>query len=227
VADDVILQQVACRRILAAAAKAIEERGRFLIVLAGGSTPCGVYRRLRAEDADWSRWQVFFGDERCLPPQDEARNSRMAANAWLEHVAIPPRSIHPIPAELGAAAAASAYRSTLRNVGAFDLVLLGLGEDGHTASLFPGRDWGIGPGASAALAVADAPKPPAERVSMSAGRLQNARAVLFLVTGESKRCAVRRWRAGEDIPARAVAPRAGVEVLLEARLLAGEGGANG
>ena len=218
--DDLALQRLACRRILAAAAHAIEQRGQFLIVLAGGATPRGVYSMLRAADADWSRWRVFFGDERCLPRDDDARNSRMAAAALLEHVPIAPDRVHPIPAELGAAAAAREYAATLRGIPAFDLVLLGLGEDGHTASLFPGHDWGAGPRAAATLAVLDAPKPPAERVSLSARRLSRTRAALFLVTGESKRQALLRWRQGADIPARAVRPRGGVDVLVESSLLA-------
>jgi 6-phosphogluconolactonase len=219
--DEQTLHRLAFRRIATAAAQAIEQRGQFRIVLAGGTTPRAIYRLLRSQDLDWPCWQVYFGDERCLPPGDAARNSRMAAEALLEHVPITPEGIHPIPAELGAAAAAAAYSETLRHVPAFDLVLLGLGEDGHTASLFPGHDWGTGLRAPAALAVLDAPKPPAERVTLSARRLGQAHAVLFLVKGESKRQAVQRWRQGEDIPARAVRSPGGVAVLVDATLLVG------
>jgi 6-phosphogluconolactonase len=219
VADARALRQVAYRRILDAATRAIDRRGRFLIVLAGGSTPRAIYRMLRAADADWSRWQVYFGDERCLPTDDAERNSAMAANAWLNHVPIPRDQVHVIPAELGASAAALACGETLRGVGDFDLVLLGLGEDGHTASLFPGRGWGVAASAPDALAVFDAPKPPSQRVSLSAARLSRARAVLFLVEGESKRDAVVQWRTGADIPARAIHPEAGVDVLVESMLL--------
>ena len=218
VADAAALRQAACQRILDAAARAIEQRDRFLIVLAGGDTPRAIYRMLRAATTDWSRWQVYFGDERCLPADDAERNSRMAADAWLDHVPIPPDQVHAIPAELGASAAALAYAETLRGVGEFDLVLLGLGEDGHTASLFPGRDWGVAASAPDALAVFDAPKPPPQRVSLSAARLSRAREVLFLVEGESKRDAVMQWRMGADIPARAIHPEAGVDVLVESTL---------
>ena len=213
------LRDSACRRILDAAADAIQRRGRFTIVLAGGNTPQGVYRMLREADADWSCWQVYFGDERCVPTGDPERNSRMAAEAWLDHVAIPANQVHALPAERGAQAAAHAYAKTLRNVDDFDLVLLGLGEDGHTASLFPNHDWGAGADTADALAVFDAPKPPPQRVSLSARRLSRARAVLFLVTGEPKRDAVKRWRAGADITACAIHPPAGVDVLVEAMLL--------
>lgn len=219
VADAQALRQAAYRRILDAAARAIERRGWFLIVLAGGSTPREVYRMLRGAHADWSRWQAYFGDERCLPVDDAGRNSAMTADVWLDHVPIPRDQVHAIPAEFGARAAALACGETLRGVGDFDLVLLGLGEDGHTASLFPGRDWGVAASAPDALAVFDAPKPPPQRVSLSATRLSRARAVLFLVEGESKRDAVKQWRAGAGIPARAIRPEAGVDVLVESMLL--------
>ncbi len=223
VADAAELQWTACRRIIEAAKRAIQQRGEFVIVLAGGNTPRGVYRMLRAENADWSHWNVYFGDERCLPADDVERNSKMAAVEWLDHVPIPKDRVHPIPAELGACAAALAYADTLRGVGEFDLVLLGLGEDGHTASLFSNHDWGTVPDALDVLAVFDAPKPPPERVSLSAARLSRAREVLFLIAGDSKREAVKRWRAGENIPARAIRPHAGVDVLLESRLLSEAG----
>jgi len=223
VADAQALRQVAHRRILDAAARAIERRGRFLIVLAGGSTPRTIYRMLRAADTDWSSWQAYFGDERCLPAGDPERNSRMAADAWLNHVPIRQDQVHAIPAELGATAAALAYAKTLRNVDDFDLVLLGLGEDGHTASLFPGRDWGVAASAPDALAVFDAPKPPPQRVSLSAARLSRAREVLFLVGGVSKKDAVAGWRMSASIPARSIQPRAGVDVLVESQLLGTNG----
>ena len=101
----------------------------------------------------------------------------------------------------------------------FDLALLGLGEDGHTASLFPGHEWGITPDSPDTLAVFDAPKPPPQRVSLSAARLSRSRQVIFLVAGESKHRAVTEWRNGKIIPARAIAPAAGVDVLVESALL--------
>lgn len=208
------LQRAALVRIFDAAVRAIRERGRFRIVLAGGETPLGVYRLLRPANAAWADWQIYFGDERCLPPDAAERNSRMAGRAWLDHVPVPAVQVHTIPAELGAERAAAAYAADLQGVGDFDLVLLGLGDDGHTASLFPGRNWGNAPGAPDVLAVLDAPKPPPQRVSLSAARLSRAHEVLFLVAGESKRAAVARWHAGEPIPARAIRPAAGVDVLV-------------
>ena len=205
--------------VLDAATRAIRARGRFQIVLAGGTTPRGVYAALRTARSEWVAWQIFFGDERCLPRGDEGRNSTMAARAWLDHVAIPESQVRQIPAELGALRAAAAYAAELRRVGEFDLVLLGLGVDGHTASLFPGHDWGTTPEAPDTLSVLDAPVPPTQRVSLSAARLSRARAVLFLVEGERKRSAVSRWRAGEPIPAGAIRPTAGVDVLVTASLI--------
>jgi 6-phosphogluconolactonase len=214
VADTDALRRAALHRILDASARAIAERGRFRIVLAGGETPRGVYRALRTARTDWAAWEIYYGDERCLPAAHEERNSRMAELAWLDHVEVPKTRIHPIPAELGADRAAGAYAAALRGLGDFDLVLLGLGEDGHTASLFPGHDWGEPPDAPDTLAVLDAPKAPPERVSLSAARLSRAREVLFLVEGESKRDVIARWRAGERLPAGAILPAASVDVLV-------------
>ena len=219
VADATELNRTACRRIVDAAERAINVRGLFLIVLAGGNTPRGVYRLLREEKVDWSRWHVYFGDERCLPADNAERNSTMAADAWLDHVPIPQDQVHAIPAELGAAAAALAYTKTLRTIGEFDLVLLGLGGDGHTGSLFPNHDWGMAPDAPDVIAVFDAPKPHAQRIALNAARLSRAREVLVLVTSESKREVIARWRAGEQLPVNAIRPAAGVDVLVEAALL--------
>lgn len=219
VSDELALRQAAYEAILASAAQAIHERGQFHLVLAGGNTPRGIYHALCAAQTDWSAWHIYFGDERCLPPGDSARNSQMAATVWLDCVPIPLFQVHTIPGELGAFRAARMYAETLQAVGDFDLVLLGLGEDGHTASLFPDHEWGTAAGSPDTLAVCDAPKPPPQRVSLSAARLSRARQVVFLVSGESKHRAVGAWRAGKHIPARAIMPVAGVDVLVESALL--------
>lgn len=212
-ADRKLLQQEALRRILALATTAEQERGRFLIVLAGGETPRGLYQQLRTLATNWSTWHIYFSDERCLPADDAARNSRMAGAAWLDHVPIPVQQIHSIPAQFGASAAAEAYAATLRDVGDFDLVLLGLGEDGHTASLFAEPDGTLATVTADTIAVFNAPKPPPQRVSLSAVRLGRTRQLLFLIEGEGKRNAVTDWRAGKDIPARHILPASGVDVL--------------
>lgn len=209
------LEQAAVVRILDAARQAIDGTGAFHLVLAGGNTPRRIYVALAGAPADWARWHIWFGDERCLPPDHPERNSRMAAEAWLDQVPIPPAQIHAMPAELGAGEAARQYAVTLAGRDDFDLVLLGLGEDGHTASLFPGHDWGTAADAPAVLAVFDAPKPPPERISLSARRLSAARRVVFLVGGAGKRQAVAGWRAGANLPAAAIAPAGGVDILLD------------
>lgn len=213
------LQHEACKRVLAAAAAAIKTRGIFNLVLAGGGTPKPTYHALRAAHADWSAWHIYFGDERCAPQGDPERNSAMARHEWLDHVPLPAANIHVIPAELGAEQGAQAYADALRDVGMFDVVLLGLGEDGHTASLFPGQNWGEDADAPDVLAVHDAPKPPPDRISLSAARLADAGQVIYLVDGESKHEAVQRWRAGELLPAASVCPANGVDVLVQASLL--------
>jgi len=214
--DDASLVANALARVMAAARDAIAQHGAFHIVLAGGNTPRKLYRALRNADADWSRWHVWFGDERCAPPDDPARNSKMARDEWLDHVAVPAGNVHAIPAESGAREAAAVYARELRGADTFDIVLLGLGEDGHTASLFPGQDWAVHADSPDAIAVFKAPKPPPERVSLSAQRLSNARNVLYLVEGTGKRDAVAAWKRGDAIPAASIAPEAGVDILLDA-----------
>lgn len=203
------INQAAVQRILAAAKAAIQARGQFLVVLAGGSTPKTVYEMLSKEQADWANWHVFHNDDRCLPADHKDRNSLMAREAWLNHVAIPEAQIFDIPAELGNVAGAIAYAETLKNVGVFDLVILGLGEDGHTASLFPDQTVD---NSALAVPVFHAPKPPADRITMSQNRLNNTQEVMFLVTGAGKQEAVDHWRKGVAIPATLIAPSAGVDV---------------
>jgi 6-phosphogluconolactonase len=205
--------------ILHHAEEAITERGRFSIVLAGGNTPRAVYQRLRSAGGRWSRWDIYFGDERCVPRNNPARNDRMARAAWLDHVPIPHGRIHKIPAELGAELGARTYASTLEVIGDFDLVLLGLGEDGHTASLFPGHPLGASLNEPVALAVHDAPKPLSDRVSLSAARLSAARRVYFLVTGDGKRDALAQLTHGDDIPAAHIRPPSGVDFFITADVL--------
>ncbi|HEY8354102.1 MAG TPA: 6-phosphogluconolactonase [Methylophilaceae bacterium] len=203
------INQATLKRILDAASKAIDARDSFSIVLAGGTTPKQVYELLRHAEADWSKWHIYHNDDRCLPVDHKDRNSLMAREAWLNHVPVPAEQIHDIPAELGPDEGAKAYAETLKNVGDFDLVLLGLGEDGHTASLFPGHVWDD---SVDAFPVFNSPKPPAERISLSAARLSRAREVIFLVTGAGKQDAVDNWRKGVAIPATTIRPEAGVDV---------------
>ncbi|OYY96358.1 MAG: 6-phosphogluconolactonase, partial [Methylophilales bacterium 16-45-7] len=132
-----------------------------------------------------------------------------ARDVWLSHVAIPDNQIHDIPAELGNVEGAKAYAKNIAGVRAFDLVILGLGEDGHTASLFPNQ---MVDNSADVVPVFNAPKAPADRVTMSQHRLNNTHEVLFLVTGAGKQEAVDNWRKGVSIPATLIAPANGVDV---------------
>ena len=212
-------RQAACDAIFSASSVAIKQRGAFHLVITGGETPYEIYRLLNVIRDDWSAWHIYFSDERCLLQTDSRRNSYMAKKIWLDHVPIPPSQLHVIPGELGANLAADEYARTLQNVDIFDLTLLGLGEDGHTASLFPDQEWGAAPDAPDTLAVINSPKFPLQRVSLSASRLSRSRQVIFLVHGKAKHKIVAMWLAGKNIPARAIMPITGIDVLIDSFLL--------
>ena len=202
----------AAKRILQSASRAIAQRNLFRIVLTGGHTPEATHGLLVGANTDWSRWEIYFGDERCLPSDNAERNSVMAARTLLDSVAIPAANIHPIPAERGAEAAAGEYESVIRATMPFDLVLLGIGEDGHTASLFPGQQH---PTDQLVHAVHNAPKPPPDRVSLSVRALSEAREVLVFATGAGKRDAIRAWQTGEPLPIAEIGGLGPVDVLLD------------
>jgi len=206
------LAREVAQAILTVAKSAITERDVFKIVLAGGTTPEAVYKQLSKEDADWNRWQIYFGDERCLPSGHPDRNSIMAGQSWLDHVAIPKDNIYPIPAEQGPEQGADSYTSIVRQACPFDLVLLGMGEDGHTASLFPGQ---MHDPDEMVHAIHDAPKPPPDRISLGLAALNDAREVMILVTGKGKREAVQRWRRGEQLPITQVQGHSGAKVYMD------------
>ena len=171
----------------------------FHLVLAGGETPRRCYEKLRDLAIDWARIQLYIGDERCLPKGDAQRNDTMIRTTLLEYIAIPPGNIHFIPSELGAPAAASAYSNMLEQVATLDMVLLGMGEDGHTASLFP--DNPATESAALAVPVFNSPKPPPERVSLGMDTLSKAQQKLFLVAGAGKRNALEQMSRGVLLPA--------------------------
>ena len=175
-----------------AIAETITGRDATRIALAGGSTPLGCYAQLARRDLPWGRVTVFFGDERCVPPFDPDSNYALAHRSLLQHVA--PASVHRISAELGPETAAARYEPLVA-AAPLDLVLLGIGTDGHTASLFPGN---AALDASTYVApVFGAPKPPAQRVTLTLRALREARRVIVLVSGPDKAEAVRRALAGE------------------------------
>jgi 6-phosphogluconolactonase len=202
----------AVRRILLCAQQAVEERGCFRMVLAGGGTPRKAYRLLAESAPDQSRWHLYYGDERCLPRGDSQRNSSMVEQAWLQAGRIPQDQIHTIAAETGPVNAARCYEKQVRDAVPFDLVLLGMGEDGHTASLFPGHAHDP---ARLVVPVHGAPKPPPERVSLNYPALTRTSVLLVLVTGAGKRDAIRQWRGKEDLPVSRLECPAGIDVLLD------------
>lgn len=208
--DDVA--QAACQQILNAATSAIAERGKFKLVLAGGGTPEKVYRLLAESDADWANWHIYYGDERCLPADHQDRNSLMANRVLLDKVAIPANQIYTMPAELGPEVAADRYKLAVSKAGTFDMVLLGMGEDGHTASLFPGHQHQQD---ELVHAVYNSPKPPPERVSISAKALSNTRELIFLITGSNKQEAVKLWRSGSDLPVASIVPENPIDVYID------------
>lgn len=190
--------EAACQSITQAARTAIQARGVFRLVLAGGSTPQQTYALLTNTKQDWARWEIFWGDERCLSSGHPERNDSMARKAWLDHVAIPETQCHSMPISSNPFEAAAYYAHTIAEKLPFDLVLLGMGEDGHTASLFP-NDAALHAD-SLVTATTQAPKPPPERVSLSIAALQNCRQQLMLVTGKSKAAAVAQWKMGAALP---------------------------
>ncbi len=144
--DPAALARALADFVVATARLAMAERGAFRIALSGGHTPQTTYELLGREplrtEISWSDTFIYFGDERCVPPNDEQSNYRMVERALLEHVPVPPANVHRIRGEIDPGLAANEYASILRadlgNAPRYDLMLLGLGKDGHTASLFPG-----------------------------------------------------------------------------------------
>ena len=189
------------------------EGGISTLTLAGGSTPKKAYQLLAARPLEWGRITVLFGDERCLRPDDAESNYWMAKQELLD--AVHPGTVHRMPAELGPDIAAELYDPIVRSLSPLDLVLLGMGPDGHTASLFPGN-----PAVQAggyAVGVRGSPKPPPLRVSLTLNALREARRVLFLVTGADKAQAVVEAVAGE-VPSGMIP---GAEYLLDRAAAAG------
>ncbi|MBN1888017.1 MAG: 6-phosphogluconolactonase [Thermoflexales bacterium] len=202
------LAGAAAERFAALAQEAIAQRGRFCVALAGGSTPRATYERLAGLHLPWAQVQVFWSDERCVPPNHAGSNYRMARLALLDRVAIPAGNVHRVQGELRPEQAANAYEAELQETlgadGRLDLVLLGMGDDGHTASLFPGTQ---------AVEVYDrlatavyVERLDSWRVTLTLPVLNAARHVLFLVSGAAKASALARVRRGEPLPAGLVRP---------------------
>jgi len=173
-------------------AEALRDGARSL-VLAGGTTPRRCYELLSRMEVDWGRVSILFGDERCVRPDHPDSNYRMAREALLDRVS--PATVYRMPAELGPDEAAGLYAHVVAAVAPLDVVVLGVGEDGHTASLFPGH-----PALNAtefAVGIRDSPKPPSQRVTLTLAALQAARRVIILATGAGKADAIARAKRHE------------------------------
>lgn len=222
------LAEAAARDFVERAAEAISARDRFAVALAGGSTPTSTYEALArdfAGEVDWSKVHVFFGDERTVPPDHEDSNYRMANEALLAHVSA--ASVHRVRGELDPEEAAKEYEDELRGFfggfPSFDLIQLGIGPDGHTASLFPNTP---------ALDITDrlAVASPVEkldtvRLTLTAPVINAARAVVFLVAGEGKAEALKEILEGDasarDYPAKLIQPEDGAIWLVDRDAAAG------
>lgn len=220
------LSEAAARDFVRLAGAAIEESGRFAVSLVGGSTPKATYELLAtdeySEELDWSKVHVFFGDERSVPPDDDDSNYRMAREALLDHVSV--GSVHRMKGELLPDEAAMQYEEELREffgtLGGppeFDLIQLGMGEDGHTASLFPNTP---------ALGVTDrwvaqnpVPKLETVRITLTLPLINVAKAVSFLVAGSGKAEALKEVLEGDadphEYPAKFVQPAGDLTWMLD------------
>lgn len=207
------LSQSATKKFIELANQAIIERGRFLVSLSGGSTPMKLYEKLANETLDWSRVHFFWGDERCVPVDDPGNTYGSMRGILFNKIGT--TNIHRVESELEPAQAAQAYAHTLSGFAdapfdfpRFDLVLLGMGDDGHTASLFPGSPVDIE--TSTIAVTAQYQDRPANRVSLTPRVFNHAREVWFLVTGAGKAETVRSVIKGEKnlefLPAQRIQP---------------------
>ena len=227
--DRQLLAQAAAGQVAAAARKAIAQHQPFRLVLSGGSTPRAMHHVLSqldyVEQIDWPLVQIFWGDERCVPPEHPDSNYRMAEETLLQHIPIPAGNIHRIYGELSPQQAAADYQRRMAELfnlkpdesgipfPHFDLILLGLGPDGHTASLFPGSDalaekhlWATG------VTHDQPPEPLVARVTLTLPVIQAAHQIIFLVAGGDKAnrlAEVLSPAVGEPLPAQLATPSNG------------------
>jgi 6-phosphogluconolactonase len=223
VPDMTELVREAADRVTDAAKWAIAEKGSFSIALSGGHTPEGLYKLLASEPyrsaIDWGKVEIYFGDERCVPPDSDQSNFRMANEALLSKVPIPKENIHRMRGEIDPNTAAIEYGRLLKQKfgdGGLDMALLGMGDDGHTASLFPGTE---APKETRHRAVANhVEKLNAWRVTMSAPFLNRSREVMILISGADKAKRVAEVLEGprepERLPIQLIEPKDGKVVWL-------------
>ena len=216
-----VAAQAKAQFVAALAKECLTGHGRFTIALSGGSTPRRLYKILASspysKEMEWDRWQVFWSDERCVPPGHQDSNYRMAREELLDHVAIPDTNVHRMRGENDPHEAAQAYEAVVREVfqsrtPSFDLILLGIGNDGHTASLFPGTE---ALGEQERLVVENwAPDLQMHRITFTLPLINAAKMVAFLDTDETKSGVLRQVlepKPGEKMPpAGLVQPSPGV-----------------
>ena len=204
------LSQAVADKFVLIARDAVAGNGRFLIALSGGGTPEGLFRLLAkspyAEQLPWQQTYVFWSDERLVPPDDSGSNYRQAVKTLLQHVPIPFHQIYRAKGELSAQTAVSDYTQQLQQFSIhqqppqFDLILLGMGSDGHTASLFPGP---ISEAENSNLIIAVTAEyggRPAQRITFTPQLINNARHIFFLVAGANKQAALTAVRQGAHTP---------------------------
>lgn len=162
---------------------ALARSGTASIALAGGKTPQALHRKLAQVRLDWSRIHVYFGDERCVPPDDVASNYRAARESLLDHVAIDAEHVHRIEGELPPAEAAARYAKLITAASPLDVIVLGMGDDGHTASLFPGEPE---PPPGSLVAATHSPVAPHDRVTLTLAAIRACPTVILQVTGSGK-----------------------------------------
>lgn len=234
--DSAALARWAAQRFVEAAAQAIARGQAFTVALAGGQTPRTLYELLAtpqwSTQVDWSKAHFFWGDERHVAPDDAESNYRMAQEALLRRVSIPAANVHRVPAEeKNAERAAQRYEQELRaffglEAGAwprFDLILLGLGPDGHTASLFPGTD--VLHETVRSVAAPWVPKFSAHRITLTLPVLNNGAEILFLVSGQEKAAKLRevlQEAPQPALPAQLVEPSHGTLLWVIDQAAAGE-----
>ena len=228
------LSHHAAKLLVEKAAHAISERDRFLVSLNGGSTPTLLLQLLATDyrnEIDWIKVHVFWGDERCVPPDDPGSSYGQARDALLSHVPIPDSNIHRIKGELGPVEAAQDYSRTLKEFATpprewprFDLVYLGMGEDGHTASLFPGSP--VDAMQPTMPVTAHYQDRPANRATLTPPVFNSARVIAFMATGEKKEITLAEVLGGrynpELYPAQRIDPKDGELIWLVDKEAAGK-----
>lgn len=172
--------------IVLSAAESILLKGRFDFLATGGESARFVYRELLGQVPSWENWQIYLSDERCVSVDSHFRNDKLIREELVDRTSILPSQVHLISGELGAIVGARRYADEIGSIKRFDMALLGFGEDGHVASLFPNMTFED----EMVVPVHNAPKPPSERISVSARVLSATRRIIVIAGGEAKRAAV-------------------------------------